>query len=196
MGSKGGSGKTLLSHVICYGLGVCGVQAYHFTTDQGRQVLSKDGRYYAVADGRGPGKLDRALALLAAREGIAVIDGCANRPEADAALVRMADVALVPFLPSAEDLRVARDDLQRFPAALGVPMRWPTNLWQREHADRLLAKYLAKERQRLLDPVAAKNALTTLMGEDPPDPRINAACRTIATEVLRQAGFAIELPEQ
>ncbi len=183
LGSKGGSGKTLLSHVICYGLGVCGVQAYHFTTDQGRQILAKEGRYYAVVDGRGPGKLEGALATLAARDGIAVIDGCANRPEADAALARSADVVLVPFLPSAEDLRVATADLQRFPSALGVPMRWPTNVWQRAYADRLLDKYLAKERPRLL------------MREDPPDSRINAACRNIAVEVLGQAGFAIELPE-
>jgi hypothetical protein len=33
------------------------------------------------------------------------------------------------------------------------------------------------------------------MREDPPDSRINAACRNIAIEVLGQAGFAIELPE-
>lgn len=195
LGNKGGSGKTLLSHVICYGLGACGVPSYHFTTDQNRKILSQEGRYYAILDGRDPGALRRLLESLASRHGVAVIDGAANNVDADARLAGLSNMVLVPFQASAEDLRVAGEDMRRLPAALGVPMRWPTNPWQRISADRLLGRHLGGDRSRIAGPVVTRNALVTLLGEDRPDPRIGAICRAVVVDLLHRSGFNIEKVE-
>lgn len=192
LGSKGGSGKTLLSHILCHGLSSHGVEAYHFTTDEGRRILSTAGRHYAILDGRDALKLERILQMLETRDCVIVLDGCANRAEHDFSLAAQADIVLIPFQASAEDLRVAKVDLERLPKALGVPMRWPRNLWQRAFTDRLLTQHLVEAMHRIIDPVPARNALATLLEDEPPESRIAAYCKEIADDVLRSAGFTLD----
>jgi chromosome partitioning protein len=191
VGEKGGAGKTLLSHVICHGLGVAGVEAYHITTDQRRQVMPADGRYYATLDGRDPETLGRLIDRLSERDGVMVLDGGGNRPLVDEILSAAADLVLVPFQTSADDMRVAAADLDRLPAAVGIPTRWPNNRWEREVAQRVFAKYLESYRSRIAAPVFSMAAFATLVEEGPPSPRINGTCKQIALSVLEQLGLTL-----
>ena len=191
VGEKGGAGKTVLSHVICHGLGVAGVEAYHITTDQRRQVMPADGRYYATLDGRDPETLGRLIDRLSERDGVMVLDGGGNRPRVDEILSAAADLVLVPFQTSADDMRVAAADLDRLPAAVGIPTRWPNNRWEREVAQRVFAKYLGSYRSRIAAPVFAMAAFATLVEEGPPSPRINGTCKQIALSVLEKLGLTL-----
>ncbi len=191
VGEKGGAGKTLLSHVICHVLGVAVVEAYHITTDQRRQVMPADGRYYATLDGRDPATLGRLVDRLSERDGVMVLDGGGNRPLVDEILSAAADLVLVPFQTSADDMRVAAADLDRLPAAVGIPTRWPNNRWEREVAQRVFAKYLESYRSRIAAPVFAMAAFATLVEEGPPSPRINGTSKQIALSVLEKLGLTL-----
>jgi len=191
LGDKGGSSKSLLSHAICHGLGVAGVEAYHLTTDQRRQVLPADGRCYATLDARDPEMLGRLIDRLAERGGVMVMDGGGNRPAVDEILATAADLTLIPFQASAEDMRVAAADLERLPSSVGVPSRWPNNRWERDFAERTLVKHLDAYRERLLAPVFSTSALATLLEEGPPSPRIGGQCKQIALTVLERMGLTL-----
>jgi len=191
LGDKGGAGKTLLSHVICHGLGVAGVEAYHITTDQRRQVMPADGRYYATLDGRDPETLGRLIDRLSEREGVMVLDGGGNRPQVDEILATAADLVLVPFQTSADDMRVAAADLERLPTAIGVPTRWPNNRWERDVAERTFAKYLGAYQPRIMAPVFSMAAFATLVEEGPPSPKINGTCKQTALTVLDRLGITL-----
>jgi chromosome partitioning protein len=189
LGDKGGAGKTLVSHAVCHGLAIAGADAYHCTTDQRRRVLPADGRIYAPIDCRDPAVLGRTIDYLGEREGFAILDGGGNRPQVDAILAKAADIVLIPFQASAEDLRVARTDLDRMTTAVGVPNRWPSNTWQRTVADRNLDRYLAGFTSRLLQPILEMNALSTLLDEGPPSPKIGSTCKQVAIKVLERLGI-------
>jgi len=191
LGDKGGAGKTVLSHVICHGMGVAGVEAYHITTDQRRKVMPADGRYYATLDGRDPDALGRLIDRLRERDGVMVLDGGGNRPQVDEILATAADLVLIPFQTSADDMRVAAADLDRLPSAVGIPTRWPNNRWEREVADRTVTRHLEQHRDRIMSPVFAMAAFATLVEEGPPSPRINGTSKQVALNVLDRLGLTL-----
>ena len=61
-----------------------------------------------------------------------VIDGGADRGDMDRKLYGIADIVLLPFRASHEDIRSVRRDLDAFPRAYALPAQWPTNPWQRD----------------------------------------------------------------
>lgn len=80
-GSKGGTGKSTLSHLLAYGAALQGEPAVVVHTDD-REPESHDGRPYHYFDGRDPRRLYSVLEKSRASDqpGLCVIDGGGNRP--------------------------------------------------------------------------------------------------------------------
>ncbi len=196
IGSKGGTGKTTLSHMLGQGFGLLGVRAVVALTDHGRNPLSREGRRYLPADAREPAALKRVATTLRNIAGwVGVIDGGAGRPEFDLELAAASDLVLLPFRESHEDVRVLIHDLERLPGSLALPSQWPTNAWARAAADRTIEQMLVSFKGRVLAPVsslgASKQLLVSDLSGSLPRP-LEDACRGFATEVAALAGLEIE----
>jgi len=198
LGNKGGTGKTTISHMLGQGLGLLGLRTVVAVTDETREPLARAGRRYLPADARSSDQLERIAAKLSGVDGwVGVIDGGGGRVEFDSRLARMASVVLLPFRDSHEDLRTVLRDLERFPAAFGVPSQWPTNAFARDAADRSLDALLAAYADRFLPPVMSLSASKLLLQLEMPaslPTAVSAACRSLAREVARLAD--IEVPAE
>ncbi len=188
IGNKGGTGKTSITHMLCHGLGLLGKQSISILTDAGRESLDRTNRHYTPLDGRDPERLTRIVAKLRTMpDWYGVIDGGSNRPDTDARLHELADVTLLPFRDSHEDMRTVRRDLDMFPDAYGIPSQWPTNPWQQLAAERTLDELMQSYRPRLLEPVysvsASKLLLERAIPASLPSP-LNNVSRRLARQVL------------
>jgi hypothetical protein len=188
IGNKGGTGKTTLSHMLCQGLGLLGQRSVCVLTDTHREPLNPAGRRYLVADARtreAMGKITDKIRSLQAWMG--VIDGGGNRTEMDRKLYGVADLVLLPFRDSHEDIRTVIRDLEMFPRAYAIPTQWPTNAWQRDTAEKTVAEMLQPYRDRILQPVFSLSASKVLLQKEIPSalptPLANAA-RGVAHQVL------------
>lgn len=126
-GGKGGVGKTSTSHLICLGAILRNQPAAYVLTDPNRKMRGA-GRPYGVLDGREPQQLANILSV--SRDGFngwVIIDGGGNRPAFDLEIAAAADLCLLPFRASEEDLDTVADDLKRIPNAIAWPTAWPTN---------------------------------------------------------------------
>jgi hypothetical protein len=158
---------------------------------------------YVFADGRSPQARTQIIATLRGRANwIGVIDGGANRVDTDSALYQAADLVLLPFRDSQEDLRVVCRDLQRLPRALALPSQWPSNPWQYKAAQRLLESVPAEFQNKILAPVFAvsssKLLLQTPLPDSLPTP-VNKVSRAFARYVLQilehgAASFSAPVP--
>lgn len=188
IGNKGGTGKTSLSHMLCQGLGLLGQRSACVLTDTAREPLTPEGRRYVTADARTPDALSRVADKLRSLEGwLGVIDGGGNRPEVDRRLYALADVVLLPFRESQEDIRTVIADLERFPRAYALPSQWPTNPWARESADRTVARLMAAYRHRILRPVNALSSSKHLLQRQLPEQlptALSNTCRRLARQML------------
>ena len=188
IGNKGGTGKTTLSHMLCQGLGLLGQRAACVLTDTSREPLIPAGRRYVLADARTRDSLTKVVDKLRTLENwIGVIDGGGNRTEMDRKLYALSDLVLLPFRESHEDIRTVLRDLEMFPRAYAIPTQWPTNPWQRDAADRSVARLLGAHRHRILRPVNALSSSKLLLQKQVPEqlptPLANA-CRALARQVL------------
>src|SRR5262245_39494130 len=188
IGNKGGTGKTTLSHMLCQGLGLFGQRSVCVLTDTYREPLDPNGRRYLVADARTREALTKVTDKVRTLNGwMGVIDGGGNRTEMDQKLYSMADLVLLPFRDSHEDIRTVIRDLELFPRAYAIPTQWPIIPWQRDAAERTLEEQLSAYRDRILPPVPALSATKLLLQRDLggrcPEPLANA-CRNIARQVL------------
>jgi len=188
IGNKGGTGKTTLSHMLGHGMGLFNHRAVAILTDTYRDKLSKFSRTYLPYDARSPHDLERAAAKLAVAEGwVGIIDGGGNRPEMDDKLADMADVVLLPFRESHEDIRTLIRDLERFPNAYALPSQWPTNRWSEASAQRTINGLLGRYQQRILAPVYALSCTKVLLQDELPrglPMQLHNACREIAFQVM------------
>ena len=188
LGNKGGTGKTTLSHMLCQGLGLLGHRAACILTDVSREPLSPNGRRYITADARNGDALTKVIGKLRSLDDwIGVVDGAGNRTDMDRKLYVMADIVLLPFRDSHEDIRAVVRDLDLFPRAYAVPAQWPVNAWQRDAADRNVTRMMSAFRHRTLKPVAALSSSKLLLQKQVPDQLpspLNRGCRALAREVL------------
>ncbi|MDR1661688.1 MAG: hypothetical protein LBR95_04585 [Azoarcus sp.] len=196
LGNKGGTGKTTLSHMLCQGLGLLGHRAACVLTDVSREPLSPSGRRYITADARNAEALAKVVDKLRTLEDwIGVVDGAGNRTDMDRKLYAMADIVLLPFRDSHEDIRTVIRDLDLFPCAYAVPAQWPSNAWQCEAADRNVAQLMGAYRHRILKPVAALSSSKLLLHKQVPEhlpSPLNRACRAIGREVLSVLEIEVE----
>jgi chromosome partitioning protein len=188
IGNKGGTGKTTLSHMLCQGMGLLGQRSVCVLTDTHREPLDPQGRRYLVADARTREALAKVTEKIRGLNAwMGVIDGGGNRTELDHKLYGLADLVLLPFRDSHEDLRTVTRDLDMFPRAYAIPTQWPTNAWQREAAEKNVAEFLTAYRDRILDPVFALSATKLLLEKQIPHPLptpLANACRSVAHQVL------------
>jgi chromosome partitioning protein len=181
-GQKGGTTKTATAHLLCLGAILHSQPAAYVVTDPHRQVKA-DGRPYGVLDGRDPANLAQIIATSqTTQNGWLVIDGGGNRPAFDAELAAEADLCLLPFRPSEEDLDTVALDLASLPHALAWPSAWPTN-----HHAQAAAQYLidglakAFPLRVVSPPIYFVNAVSELLGatlDSPSTPVRSAARRT------------------
>ena len=188
IGNKGGTGKTTLSHMLCQGMGLLGQRSVCVLTDTHREPLDPTDRRYLIADARSREALNKVVdKVRGLKAWLGVIDGGGNRTEMDRRLYGMADLVLLPFRDSHEDIRTVIRDLEMFPRAYAVPTQWPTNAWQREAAERTVVELLAPYRDRILEPVfslsASKFLLQKTLPPGLPTPLANA-CRAMAHQVI------------
>ena len=188
IGNKGGTGKTTLSHMLCQGMGLLGQRSACILTDTAREPLQPGGRRYITADARTPEALSKVVDKLRGMEGwLGVIDGGGNRTEVDRRLYGIADIVLLPFRESHEDIRTVIKDLDLFPRAYAVPTQWPSNAWQRRTADRSVAQLMSDYKHRILRPVIALSSSKLLLQRQVPDgmptPLANA-CRAVAGQLM------------
>lgn len=157
-------------------------------TDEYRDPFRPEGRHYVVADARSPEARHKVVAKLRElRHWIGVLDGGANRTATDMALYELADLVLLPFRDSSEDLRVVVRDMERFPNAYALPSQWPTNRWQQEAAARLISSMPNDFLPRVLAPTFAVSASKLLLQAVPPESmpiQLNNAARALAHQVL------------
>ncbi len=200
IGNKGGTGKTTLSHMLCQGMGLLGQRSVCVLTDTHREPLAPAGRRYLVADARTREALARVVEKIRTLNAwMGVIDGGGNRTETDRHLYGLADLVLLPFRDSQEDIRTVIRDLDMFPRAYAVPTQWPTNAWARDAAERLVADMLGPYHDRILDPVYALGASKLLLQKQVPPalptPLANA-CRSIAHQILDLLQIPIDATQE
>jgi len=188
IGNKGGTGKTTLSHMLCQGMGLLGQRSVCVLTDTHREPLDPADRRYLIADARSREALGKVTdKIRSLKAWLGVIDGGGNRTEMDRRLYGVADLVLLPFRDSHEDIRTVIRDLEMFPRAYAIPTQWPTNAWQREAAEKAVAELLAPYRDRILDPVFSLSASKVLLQKQipgsMPTPLANA-CRAVAHQVI------------
>ena len=194
IGNKGGTGKTTLSHMLCQGFGLLGQRSVCVLTDTYREPLNPQGRRYLVADARSREALVKVVdKIRSLKAWMGVIDGGGNRTEMDRRLYGVADLVLLPFRDSHEDIRTVIRDLEMFPRAYAIPTQWPTNPWQKEAAQRTVAELLAPYHDRILDPVQTLSASKLLLEKEVDaslPSNLSNACRAAA----RQIAELLQLP--
>lgn len=154
IGNKGGTGKTTLSHLLAYGIGLLEQRAIAVLTDSLREPLDPKGRNYVIADARTPEALKKVTQKIQSISGwVGIIDGGGNRLNMDIVLYQSSDLVLLPFRDSQEDIRTVMGDMELFPNAYALPSQWPTVDWQREAANRMVKKKLYDYRHRVLPPI-------------------------------------------
>jgi hypothetical protein len=186
-GQKGGTTKTTTAHLLCLGAILRGEPAAYVLTDPHRQIKSA-GRPYAVLDGRDPQKLAQIItASQSTQNGWLVIDGGGNRPAMDSELAVEADLCLLPFRSSEEDLDMVSQDLNALPHSLAWPSAWPTNRHAQQSAQYLIDGLTKAFPLRVIDePIYFVNSATELLGaslDSPSTPVRNAARRAYSIMV-------------
>ena len=184
IGNKGGTGKTTLSHMLCQGLGMAGQRSVCVLTDTFREPLDPKGRPYLIADARAGAALHKVVAKIRGLHAwMGVIDGGGNRTEMDHHLYGLADLVLLPFRDSHEDIRTVIRDLEMFPRAYAVPSQWPS--WYRGTADATVREMLRPYLDRVLDPVFAHSSAKLLLQRKAPE-RIPEPLQKLCTNTARQ----------
>lgn len=180
-GRKGGTTKTTTSHLLALGAVLRNQPAAYVLTDPTRQVRSA-GRPYAVLDGRDPQKL--AQIITASRNtdnGWLIVDGGGNRPNFDSEVSGVAQLTLLPFRASEEDLDSTVQDMQAMPSAVAWPAAWTTNSYAKEAAQYYIdALDKAFPGRVIKEPIHFVNAASELLAatlEAPSSPVRNAARR-------------------
>lgn len=190
-GSKGGTGKTTLSHLVAHGAGSLPrpIPAVVVTTDP-EDTLAVGERRYVVVDGRSPPLLaDQLHRLLGIERVLVVVDGVANRADVDRVLAEIADLVVIPYGPSAQDGARAAANLDGLPTAVAMPNRWPTHPGVAKRARRWLEAVPATRR---LPAFRAIPKLDALLGPDAYGEiayEIAAPARGLILELLSRAGI-------
>jgi len=180
-GQKGGTTKTTTAHLMSLGAILRGQPAAYVLTDPHR-VLKSEGRPYGVMDGRDGNELAKIItASKSTKNGWLIIDGGGNRPELDKAISEEADLTILPFRGSEEDLETISRDLAAMPNAVALPSAWPTNKHAQEAAQKFIDVLEQVYPGRVIKtPIFFVNSALELLGQrldSPSTPVRNAARR-------------------
>lgn len=199
IGAKGGVGKTTTSHMLAHGFSRFGIAAVLVTTDHndGRTSLSDTARSYQTIAGQDGSTLDSIfktfsnLEIDADTPRVMIVDGGGNRLDMDNLLYQASDITLLPFRDSHEDLRVVSTDLDRYPAAFGLPSMWPSNVFAQSQLNSVFLGMQERYPDRILKPVPAIRSSQNLLRDEPGeiDSKLNSVCKALAVEVLGKLGI-------
>jgi len=196
LGSKGGTGKTSLSHCLAYGAYLHNQDAVMVHTDQRPPIKAK--RPYEYVDASiNYSQVSTLLKSSEARGGLMVIDGAGNRPHLDIWLARTVDLVLVPVTNSPEDVRCALADLTRMadPRVYAVINKWPSNALVRMVMQRYLEPLPdSRIAGRLPEVGAARSFLEDREWQTPPTRVTNLArqgYRLVLSTLLRHRTYPL-----
>lgn len=188
-GSKGGTGKSTLSHLAAHGAGSLPrpIATVVVTTDP-EDALAEGDRRYVVVDGRSPLLLANQLQrLLGVERLLVIIDGVANRSDVDRILGEVADLVIIPYGPSAQDGARAAANLMALPMAVGMPNRWPTHPGVARRARRWLEAVSGNRRLPALKAIPRLDALLSQESYGEIAYEIAAPARGLILEILAKA---------
>jgi chromosome partitioning protein len=182
-GTRGGVGKTVMSHAACLGAILHDQPAVYVLTDPLRK-LRTEGRPYGVLDGKDPNALAQILEASRKNEaGWTIIDGGGNRPAFDEAIADIADLCILPFRNTDEDLDVVGNDLIRLPKAIAWPTAWPTNPYGLLAARFKLERFSKDFPMRIIQtPIPKVDSSLQLLAEELESPR--TVVRTMARKIF------------
>lgn len=188
-GQKGGTTKTTTAHLMCLGSILRGQPAAYVLTDPHR-TLKPEGRPYGVMDGRDAETLARIIAASGdTKNGWLVIDGGGNRPDFDRAIAAQAQLTILPFRCSEEDLETVSKDLSTIPNSVALPSAWPTNKHAQEAAQKFIDALDEVFPGRVIKtPVYFVNSALELLGNslDNPSTPVRNAARRAFTILMEQ----------
>jgi chromosome partitioning protein len=188
-GSKGGTGKSTLSHLAAHGAGSLPkpIPTVVVTMDP-EDALAEGERRYVVVDGRSPPLLaDQLQRLLSIERLLVIIDGVANRSDVDRILSEVADLVIIPYGPSAQDGARAAANLKALPMAVGMPNRWPTHPGVARRARRWLEAVPGDRRLPALKAIPRLDALLSRDSYGEIAYEIAAPARGLILEILAKA---------
>lgn len=212
-GRKGGSGKTLVSHMLSHGMSMLGYNVVMLQTDvrTNRPPDMVDGRDYWLASAKGeqsdPDFLLKTFEKTAEiSNSVLVIDGGANRRNIDLVLTPLSDLVLVPTGYSDEDVQVAEADFWELTEKLQqagstaeayiLMNRWPgvtKKLRQIQQKPWIKEFTLRAERQKYLFPFFIPDMPSLLDMANGAAPKttllIDAKAKAFATFVARKVGL-------
>jgi cellulose biosynthesis protein BcsQ len=110
--TKGGVGKTTLSHLLALGGAWKNVPSYLMHTDD-RAPIAVNGRPYAYYDARDPQTLSTLMSAIVNDDGLCIIDSGGNRPDFDRWIADSADLVLIPVTPDPEAVDLALEHMTR-----------------------------------------------------------------------------------
>ena len=124
--SKGGTGKTSLSHLLALGAAWNNVPSYLMHTDA-RDPIQVQGRPYLYYDARKPETLATLVEAAINQDGLCIIDGGGNRPDFDNWIANAMDLVLLPVTPDQESTALAISDRERMLSAGASDCRFILN---------------------------------------------------------------------
>lgn len=108
--TKGGVGKTSLSHLLAIGAAWKNTPAYLMHTDN-RDPIAVQGRPYMYYDARDPETLTRLMEAAINQDGLCIIDSGGNRPDFDKWIASSVDLVLIPVTPDPEAVEMALEHM-------------------------------------------------------------------------------------
>ncbi|MET3625188.1 hypothetical protein [Burkholderia ambifaria] len=179
-GQKGGTTKTTTAHLLALGAILRRQPSAYVLTDPHRRVKA-EGRPYGVLDGRDSGVLEKILIGSQSNlNGWLIVDGGGNRPAFDVAMAEQANLTILPFRASEEDLEAVALDLKAMPNAFALPSAWTTN----KHAQQAAQRYIDALAQAfpgrvMTTPIWFVNSAAELLGAslDSPSTAVRNAAR-------------------
>lgn len=134
--TKGGVGKTSLSHLLALGAAWKQVPAYVMHTDN-RPPMKVNGRPYMYYDARDPKKLTTLMGAALNNDGFCIIDSGGNRAEFDKWLVKSVDLTLIPVSPDPEAAPMALEHLKTLESYGATNVRFILNMVSSNRYERI-----------------------------------------------------------
>ncbi len=183
-GSKGGTTKSVTSHLLSLGAILRNQPAAYVLTDPNRKVRG-EGRPYSVFDGKDPKQLANILnASQSTQNGWLFLDGGGNRPAFDSEIAATVDLCIIPFRASQEDGDTVADDMERLTDAIAWPAAWPTNALAARAAQRFIDDLLLKFPSRVITtPIPFVNSVSELVATSLDSP--SSPVRQLARKAFR-----------
>ncbi len=134
--TKGGTGKTTLSHLLALGAAWSDTPAYLMHTDD-REPIRIEGRPYMYYDARNPETLSTLIGAAINQDGLCIIDSGGNRAEFDKWIAGSVDLVVIPVTPDPEAVQLAIEHMERLESYGAQNVRFLLNMVSSNQPERL-----------------------------------------------------------